>query len=470
MKFNKIVIPVGIILSLTAGFAFGVSEELKTGLSVDYKLKTREEKAQERIDALDKEIYDEILFEQEESKKDNAILGQTGKNNTVTEQEEVIKDSNNTVDITTSDTQKKKTLREIHGEIRGIWISTAYAIDFPKTVYNVDKQKQEINTILDSIVERDLNTIYFQVRPFADAFYKSEINPWSRYLSGTFGKDPKWDPLKYTIYAAHQRGLEIHAWLNPFRVSEKKIDLDAFLKSLPENHIAKNEDLIIRNSSTNAKGQTITEAYLNPKKVEVKNHLLDTVSEIITNYPELDGIHMDDYFYPAYYPLPEGESPDGTEANSRRDAVTDIVYSIYDSIKSVNPNLTFSISPAAVTKNSDMGTEAGLQNYYDLYADIEKWIKDEKLDVVIPQIYFDKNHKLVNFTTVANYWNELVEGTNVDLVIGHFIADEKGKEVVLAELDEQIEDSRNLNNSIGSAFFGYSNLINVEDKLNSVYN
>lgn len=440
MKFKKIFKGVANVLILTMTFSLGV----KAG----YKYKTESEN-----------IGDIIKLDNTTRSEEDVFL----------EKIKSIKDTDTSVNAKTDNTDSKKTLREIHGEVRGIWISTAYAIDFPKTAYNVDEQKQEINTILDNIVEKDLNTIYFQVRPFTDAFYKSEINPWSKYLTGTLGKDPKWDPLEYIIYAAHQRGLELHAWLNPFRVTSKVNNLDSVLSSLPEGHIAKNEDLIIRNSSTNDKGQTLTEAYLNPKKLEVKNHLLDTVKEITTNYPGLDGIHMDDYFYPAYYPLPEGEKPDGAEANLRRDAVTDIVYSIHDTIKSTNPNLTFSISPAAVTKNSDMGTNAGLQNYYDLYADLEKWIKDEKLDVVIPQIYFDKNHKLVNFTTAANYWNKLVEGTSVDLVIGHTVSDEESKQTVLDELDEQIQDSRNLNNSIGSSFFGYSNLNNVKDKLNSVY-
>lgn len=374
---------------------------------------------------------------------------------------------NTDININTN-TNDKRTLREIHGEVRGIWIQTAYASDFPKTKYNVDEQKKEMDAILDNVVKQGFNTVFFQVRPFADAFYKSSINPWSSYLSGELGKDPKWDPLEYIIYAGHQRGLEIHAWINPFRVSSKVKKLDSFLESLPNGHIAKNEDLILRNSSTNDKGETLTEAYLNPKKAEVKEHVLNTVKELATNYTMLDGIHMDDYFYPTYYPLPEGESPDGAEANSRRAAVTDIVHSIYDTVKATNRKLTVSISPAATTKNSDTGNKAGLQNYYDLFADVETWIKNNKVDIIIPQIYFERGNDLVDFTRNSQYWNNLVEGTNVKLVIGHWI-DSVKKKKVMDEIDEQIIDSRNLSNCIGDSIFGYAELSHVKDKLDSVY-
>ena len=183
-------------------------------------------------------------------------------------------------------------------DFQAAWLTTAWSVDWPKTKNNPSAQKQELIEILDTLKDTGINTIMFQVRPYGDAMYKSNINPWSKELTGVQGKDPGYDPLAFVIQEAHKRGIKVHAWLNPYRVISSGTDINV----LTSNHPArKNPSLLIENRGG---------MYYNPELQQVKDLISDTVGEIVSNY-DIDGIVFDDYFYPTDYPLPQGEGKDG---------------------------------------------------------------------------------------------------------------------------------------------------------------
>ena len=182
--------------------------------------------------------------------------------------------------------------------VQAAWLTTAWSLDWPKTKNNSTAQKKELIKILDTLKDTGINTVMFQVRPYGDAMYKSSINPWSKELTGTQGKDTGYDPLAFIIQEAHTRGMKVHAWLNPYRVVSSGTDVNV----LSSNHLARqNPSLLIENRGG---------LYYNPDLQEVKDHISNTVGEIVSNY-DIDGITFDDYFYPTDYPLPQGEDKDG---------------------------------------------------------------------------------------------------------------------------------------------------------------
>lgn len=171
-------------------------------------------------------------------------------------------------------------------EMRAAWVSTVYNLDWPKTKNNASKQKQELTQLMDKLKGCGINTIVLQVRPESDALYKSSINPWSKYLTGTQGKDPGYDPLAFAVQEAHKRGMELHAWMNPYRVTSSGTDLNALVSSHPAR---KNPSWVIKYNS---------KMYYDPGNPAVVDYLVKTVKEVVDKY-DVDGIHFDDYFYPS---------------------------------------------------------------------------------------------------------------------------------------------------------------------------
>lgn len=197
-------------------------------------------------------------------------------------------------------------------EFRGVWISTVYSSDYPSVQNDVAGQKAEFIEKLDILQANGFNAVFVQVRPKGDAFYKSDLNPWSSVLTGVQGKDPGYDPMAFMIEEAHKRGMEFHAWLNPYRITTSGTDLSTLSA---DNMARQNPDWILTYNNA---------MYYNPAKEAVKQYVTDTVAEIIENY-DVDGIHFDDYFYPSNYPLPDGETRDGATANERREHVNELI-------------------------------------------------------------------------------------------------------------------------------------------------
>lgn len=333
-------------------------------------------------------------------------------------------------------------------DMQAVWLATAWSLDWPKTKNNPTAQKKEMREILDTLKDTGINTVMFQVRPYGDAMYNSNINPWSKELTGIQGKDPGYDPLEFIIQEAHARGIKVHAWLNPYRVISSGTDVNV----LSSNHLArKNPSLLIENKGG---------LYYNPDLQEVKNHISDSVGEIVSNY-DIDGITFDDYFYPTDYPLPQGENKDGYVANARREHINQMILQVKNTIKSIKNEVKFGVSPRGVWKNKvndQSGSDTGYakESYYADCADTVKWVKEGYIDYIIPQVYWEMNHSVAPFKTVTNWWENIVKGTNVDLYIGHTT----DKDVVAKEIDSQIEYTKQFSNIKGNSYYNVTSIIN----------
>ena len=333
-----------------------------------------------------------------------------------------------------------------HTDMRAVWISTVYSADFPSVTNNEDAQKKEFIQKLDQIQELGMNTVVVQVRPKGDAFYESELNPWSAVLTGVQGMDPGYDPMEFMIKETHKRGMEFHAWMNPYRITTSGTDLTALA---PDHMARQNPDWIL--SYNNA-------LYYNPAKDEVKEYICDTVEEIVENY-DVDAIHFDDYFYPSNYPLPEGEGRDSKTADDRRKHVNDLIRDVYKTIKKADASVEFGISPMGIWKNKTSDSEGsdtrGTEGYYSVFGDAKTWIKKGCVDYIVPQIYWEQGNAYADYETLVEWWSDVVKGTGVDLYIGHGIY----KDVVAAEITEQLEVNENYNVK-GSFFFSLRDLLN----------
>ena len=336
-------------------------------------------------------------------------------------------------------------------DMRAVWISTVYNLDYPSTKNNITAQQNEFIEKLEALKAIGMNTVIVQVRPKADALYASSINPWSDVLTGTQGKNPGYDPLAFMVEAAHARGMEIHAWLNPYRVTTSGTDLN----SLCATHPAR-----LNPSWTFSYNNAL---YYNPEVEGVKAHIVDTVKEIVTNY-NVDGIHFDDYFYPSYYPLPAGETKDGSVANARREAINDMVKRVSNTIKMVNAsygkNVKFGISPPGIWKNKSSdatgSNTSGREAYYAVFADTRTWIKNEWIDYIVPQIYWKIGHSKADYETLVKWWSNEVAGTNVKLYIGQGIYTDD----VASEISKQLEVNQKYSAVKGSMYFSLKDLLN----------
>lgn len=314
-------------------------------------------------------------------------------------------------------------------DMRAVWISTVYSADYPSVQNDEAKQKQEFITKLDEIKKMGLNTVVVQMRPKADAFYQSEINPWSEILTGTQGQNPGYDPMAFMIEEAHKREMEFHAWLNPYRITTSGTDMSV----LAETHPARlhPEWVISYNNGL----------YYDPANESVKQHICDTVAEIVKNY-DVDAIHFDDYFYPNGYPLDDGETADGQQANQRRANVNDMIRRVHETVKSIKPEVEFGVSPMGIWKNKGSDSSGsdtrGAEGYYSVYGDVRTWIQNGYVDYIVPQIYWARGTAAADYETLVKWWSEEVKNTNVDLYIGQGIykddvAGEIGEELLLNE-------------------------------------
>ncbi len=333
-----------------------------------------------------------------------------------------------------------------HQNMQAAWMATVYNIDFPSAKNDTAAQKKEYIEKLDKLKATGINTVVVQVRPKADALYKSGINPWSDVLTGIQGKDPGYDPLAFMIEETHKRGMSFHAWLNPYRITTSGTDLN----SLSENHPARMHPnwVISFNNSL----------YYNPGLEQVKNHIVATVEEIISNY-DVDAIHFDDYFYPSNYPLPQGEGKDGVAACGRIQNINDLVQRVSAAVRGANKNVLFGISPIGIWKNSSSdptgSATSGYESYYAVCADTRTWIKNGWIDYVVPQIYWETGNKAADYETLVKWWSNEVKGTGVELYVGHGLY----KDVVANEIDKQLNINKEYSEVNGSFYYGMKNLL-----------
>lgn len=314
----------------------------------------------------------------------------------------------------------------LHAEVsfRGAWIATVANIDWPsaEAVGNTGKQQAEMIFLLDSLESIGINAIIFQVRPTADALYYSELEPVSHWLTGSqgsWGEQTPWDPLDWTIEEAHKRGMEVHVWLNPYRVNLAKTDTSVICA----------EHIFRRHPEwfwCYAK-----QWYFDPGLDVTREWICTIVQDIVQNY-DIQAIHMDDYFYP--YPVGKQDLPDSLTFAAhprgfenirdwRRNNVNMAIQDISRTIKECKPEVEFGISPFGVWRNASVdstgsATTAGITNYDDLYADIRLWIREGWIDYVLPQLYWEIGKKAADYEVLAHWWANEVRGTNCKLYIG----------------------------------------------------
>lgn len=356
-------------------------------------------------------------------------------------------------------------------EMRAAWVSTVYNLDWPKTKNNASKQKQELTQLMDKLKGCGINTIVLQVRPESDALYKSSINPWSKYLTGTQGKDPGYDPLAFAVQEAHKRGMELHAWMNPYRVTSSGTDLNALVSSHPAR---KNPSWVIKYNS---------KMYYDPGNPAVVDYLVKTVKEVVDKY-DVDGIHFDDYFYPSSS-FPDDTSYQvygkGQDRNNwRRENVNTLLKRV-KAVVNARSGCEFGVSPFGIWRNKsadcpDGSETSGSQSYYNMLADSRTWIRKGYVDYIVPQIYWPIGLKVADYSKLVKWWANEVKGYDVDLYIGQGIYKQgqssHGGQNIAKEIKNQININKQYSTVKGSMYFSARDIVNnagIYNDLKSMY-
>jgi uncharacterized lipoprotein YddW (UPF0748 family) len=347
-------------------------------------------------------------------------------------------------------------------EFRAAWIATVDNIDWPdKGSTSPAQQRAEYIKLLDMHVANGLNAVIVQVRPAADAFYPSQYEPWSEWLTGKQGRPPVpwYDPLQFMITAAHERGLEFHAWLNPYRA------LFNLNKSVPaKTHVTRTNPEWFLNYGD--------KKYFDPGNKAVQEFVRKVVADMVARYA-VDAVHFDDYFYP--YRIPGKEFPDDrsfqqygagmSRDNWRRSNVDSIILLLSRTIKAEKPWVKFGISPFGVWRNSDKDstgskTRAGQTNYDDLYADIVLWLKNGWIDYVAPQLYWEFGHKAADFETLLDWWSKNSYGRHCYIGLGLYKAGTNPAWRDKNQLPRMIRAIRNTPNIQGEIYFSSKSFVN----------
>lgn len=296
-------------------------------------------------------------------------------------------------------------------EMRAVWIATVSNIDWPSEPgLSTAQQKAELRALFDRMKMLNMNTVIFQVRPATDAFYDSRFEPWSEYLTGEQGKapDPYYDPLEFAIDEAHKRGLELHAWLNPFRARHSSA-----ASEMHEMHLSEKQPFLIRNYGTHL--------WMDPGHPKAVDWSVEVVKDIVRRYA-VDGIHFDDYFYP-YKEYDENDNlidfPDSStyaayieeygeiQRNDwRRQNVDHFIERTYHEIKNVDPKVRFGISPIGLWRPDHQGDEIwGFDAYEEIYADSRKWFNEGWVDYFTPQLYWPADQDGQRYKTLIEWWH-----------------------------------------------------------------
>ena len=353
-------------------------------------------------------------------------------------------------------------------EFRGAWIQTVGQSRYQQM--NSAAMKHYISEMVRKLDDAGINAVIFQIRPEADAFYKSDLEPWSRFLTGKQGvapDDPTFDPLAFIIDECHKRGMELHAWMNPYRVQSN------IQTELAPNHLYwQQPERFLKYGN---------QRYFDPGLPENRGFIGNVVHDIVSRY-DVDAIHMDDYFYP--YPIAGEQFPDDKSFNSygasqgftanqrddwRRNNVNLLIQQVKLAIAGTKPWVRFGISPFGIYRNKrstpdGSGSETnGLQNYDDLYADVKLWVEKGWIDYNMPQLYWEIGHKAADYTTLIEWWN----ANNFEQHL--YIGQDLKRSVDKNELDEKIRQSRALSFVDGNCYwYGYLILDNYANVANTL--
>lgn len=381
--------------------------------------------------------------------------------------QEIIVSSAETAEPTPEEDQ---TLRFYADKIRGVWIASVYNLNFPSSPgLSREELEQELDTIVENADRLSLNTLFFQVRPSADALYTSNLFPTSYFLSGEQGKaaDGEFDPLAYLLEKAHGAGIAVYAWVNPLRVTcgsatSPRWDTEALSS---DNPARKHPEWTV----AYADGKL----YFDPGYPSVREMIATGVAELVTCY-DLDGVVFDDYFYP--YPARDdsGEIAVFDDADSyaaygrgmeladwRRENVNALVRLSYDTVKLLDPECVFGVSPFGIWKNGDGGESgsrtAGLSAYDEIYCDALAWAEGGYVDFLAPQLYWFTDNSVAPYGELVSWWKQALSGTGVSLLISHgayrYATTEKPEGELTKELLLAMEQ-----NCDGSIFYGYSQI------------
>ncbi|MFJ9552483.1 glycoside hydrolase family 10 protein [Nocardiopsis sp. NPDC101807] len=345
-------------------------------------------------------------------------------------------------------------------QMRGAWLTTVRNIDWPSEPgLSAQEQKDELDAYLDDAVDMGLNAVFLHARPTADAVYESELEPWARYLTGEQGGDPGYDPLEYAVAEAHERGLEMHAWFNPYRVGLQDPDIEDMAEDHP---VKENPDWLVDYGD---------EAYVDPGNPEVREWVTGVIMDVVERY-DIDGVHFDDFFYP--YPKDGEEFDDDAtweehgdgfddRGDWRRDNVNQLIADVHEGIEATKPWVSFGISPFGIWRNESTdpsgSPSSGLQSYDAQYADTRTWIQDGTVDYVAPQLYWERGFSTADYEAMTDWWASEVEGTGVDLYIGQ-AAYRVGEEGWRGDdaLSTQLDYSGELPEVGGDVYFSIKNL------------
>ena len=364
-------------------------------------------------------------------------------------------------------------------EVRGAWIATFSNIDWPRSrTTPVVLKRQELLAILDHHQATGINTIYFQIRSQCDAMYASTIEPWSADLTGTQGAPPLetglgdppstkvWDPLTFIIEECHKRGMELHAWMNPYRAVNNYNGISAFAA----NHVAKVHPEWLLSQGTLR--------ILNPGIPAAQAYIKRVIADVVTRY-DVDGIHFDDYFYP--YPPAAGVpvfNDDATynadprgftdRGDWRRDNVNRFVHSVSDTIKAIKPWVKFGVSPSGIYRNSTNpaigSATTGLQHYVTLFADTRKWLQEGWIDYLAPQVYWYIGQPGANYAIVVPWWNNNAYGRHIYVGMAGYKVNDPAQGTNWANpsmIPNEVRLNRSYPNIYGEAIYNTSSLIST---------
>ena len=341
-------------------------------------------------------------------------------------------------------------------EFRGVWVATIDNIDWPaKGLINSDSQKVAFTNLLNMHQRNGINAVIVQIRPAADAFYPSQYEPWSEWLTGTQGKPPApyYDPLQFMIAETHKRNMAFHAWINPYRA-----EFSVGISSISATHITRlhPEWFLVYGDKQ----------YFDPGNKAVQQYVASIVKDVVSRYA-VDAIHFDDYFYP--YRIAGKEFPDegtyrqygrGLSKDDWRRSNTDSIIALLSRvIKTANKHCQFGVSPFGVWRNADRDPVNGSKsngatsNYDDLYADILLWLKNGWIDYVAPQLYWEMGHRTAPFNVLLDWWNNHTYGRFCYIGIGIYKANSNKAWSDPTLLPKQIEALRSKPNIQGIAFF-----------------
>lgn len=324
-------------------------------------------------------------------------------------------------------------------ELRGAWVSSVYNGTWPSaTGLSVEAAQRELAEAIDTLAAANMNAVFFQVRPESDALYRSSLEPWSRWLTGVQGRDPGWDPLTFAIERAHERGLELHAWVNPYRAAVSgKV-------SVAQNHVSKTLA-----AHAVAYGSQI---WMDPGAPAVRAHVRAVLADLLARY-DVDGLHFDDYFYPypvagavfddaaSYAIYPKGG---GTLAKDdwRRSNVDALVRETAALVAARRPDVRFGISPFGIYRPGTPPGITGLDAYATLYCDPVKWMREGWVDYLAPQLYWTTTDAGQEFGKLVAWWATLPTGGR-SVFVGHDVTKVSDEGVPVSEIEAQVTLARN---------------------------